>query len=273
MKLKELLTEIFGETSTIDNQSFPPFGFDGLTLYGRDKLSPYKDRILQCEEFSECTELNFMSMPVILSNDDTSIMAESYNLSEGQKFKGVCYLLSLVLTPEVFNPETLHIPVKDGACITPTVYKPETFKPFKKIVLEYSPERAADGSVTGEEDVKSELRNLLDKVLENPYDYQVKGDRGVIVRGVFERNEIVQQVTPQRYLTGVKSFVKEEEMPGIAYYMEGNEINEGEIGIKLKKVLIPPHLKQLYKDTFGGRNLDVKKEEIDKFLEENRNDD
>ena len=212
---------------------------------------------------------NFMNMSMILSNDDLPLKADTYKLVEGQKFKGVCYLLSLALTPEVFNPDTLHTPVKDGACITPTVYNPETFKPLKKIVLEYSPERAQDGLVDGEYELKMEMKDLLDKVLDNPYDYQVKGERGVIVRGVFERNELVQELTPPRYLTGVKSFVKEEEMPGIAYYLEKNIIKEGEIEMKVKNVLIPPHLKQLFKDTFGDKNLEITKEEIDKFLEEN----
>ena len=268
MKLKELLTEIFRETPNDNNQ----FGFDGLTLYGRDNLEPYKERILQCEEFSECTELNFMNLLMLLSNDDLPLKADTYKLVEGQRFKGVCYLLSLALTPEVFNPDTLHTPVKDGACITPTVYNPETFKPLKKIVLEYSPERAQDGLVDGEYELKMELKSLLDKVLDNPYDYQVKGERGVIVRGAFERNEIVQEVTPPRYLTGVKSFVKEEEMPGMAFYMDKNEISEGEVEIKIKNVLIPPHLKQLFKDTFGDKNLELTKEDIDKFLEDNRDD-
>ena len=103
MKLKELLTEIFGETPNNDHQ----FGFDGLTLYGRDNLSQYKERILQCEEFSECTELNFMNMPMILSNDDLPLKADTYKLVEGQKFKGVCYLLSLALTPEQFEKRLL----------------------------------------------------------------------------------------------------------------------------------------------------------------------
>ena len=268
MKLKELLTEIFGETPQRDDT----FGFDGLTLYGRDNLEPYKERILQCEEFSECTELNFMNMSMILSNDDLPLKADTYKLVEGQKFKGVCYLLSLALTPEVFNPDTLHTPVKDGACITPTVYNPETFKPLKKIVLEYSPERAQDGLVDGEYELKMEMKDLLDKVLDNPYDYQVKGERGVIVRGVFERNELVQELTPPRYLTGVKSFVKEEEMPGIAYYLEKNIIKEGEVVMNVKNVLIPPHLKQLFKDTFGEKNLEITKEDIDKFLKDNRDD-
>jgi hypothetical protein len=268
MKLKELLTEIFGEKPNNDHQ----FGFDGLTLYGRDNLSQYKERILQCDEFSECTELNFMNMPMLLSNDDTPLKADSHKLVEGQKFKGVCYLLSLSLTPEVFNPDTIHTPVKDGACITPLVYNPETFSPFKKIVLQYNTERVQDGLIDGDYELRVEMKNLLDKVLDNPYDYQVKGERGVLVRGVFERNEIVSEVTPSRYLTGVKSFVKEDEMPGVAYYLEKNNINEGEVKIKVKNVLIPPHLKQLFKDTFGEKNLEITKEEIDKFLEDNKDD-
>ena len=61
-------------------------------------------------------------------------------------------------------------------------------------------------------------------------------------------------------------------MPGIAYYLEKNIIKEGEVVMKVKNVLIPPHLKQLFKDTFGEKNLEITKEEIDKFLEDNKDD-
>lgn len=269
MKIKELLTEIFGEDPSKDHI----YQFDGLTLYGRDNLEQYKERILQCDEFSECTELNFMNLPMILFNDNEPIKAMDFKLVEGQKFKGVCYLLSLALTPEVFNPDTLHTPVKDGACITPLVYNPETFKPLRKIVLEYSPERVQDGIVDGEYELKMEMKSLLDKVLDNPYDYQVKGERGVIVRGVFERNEVVKELTPARYLTGVKSFINEKEFPDrMAFYYESIPISEGEVEIKLKCKIIPSHLSKLYVETFGESNFQVTEEEINKFLEDNSND-
>ena len=272
MKLKELLTEIFEENSNQDNQF--GFGFNALTLYSRDGigggLSQYKERILQCEEFPECTELNFMNIPMILSNDNEPITAMDFKLVKGQKFKGVCYLLSLGFTPEVFNPDTIHTPVKDGACITPIVYNPETFKPLRKIVLEYNPESSQDGIIEGYNDHKTGLKNLLDKVLNNPYDYQIKGERDIIVRGVFEKNEVIKEVTPARYLTGARSFIKEEETPGVAYYLVKLKNDEGnEVAITVKTMLIPPHLKQLFKDTYGDRNLELTKEEIDKFLEEN----
>lgn len=266
MKLQELLNEILLDKPQVDDF----FGLDGLTLYGGNNLSQYKERILQCEEFSECTELNFMNTPIMLSNEDQPIKSESYKLVEGQKFKGICYLLSLALTPEVFNPDTLHIPVKDGACITPSIYNPETFKPLRKIVLEYNPERAQDGFVDGDYELKMEMKDLLDKVLDNPYDYQVKGERGVIVRGVFERNEVVKEVTPSRYLTGVKSFVKEEEMPGVAYYLDSETTNVGEVNVKVKTKVIPPHLKNLFKETLQNKGLEITEEEINKFLEDNQ---
>jgi hypothetical protein len=51
--------------------------------------------------------------------------------------------------------------------------------------------------------------------------------------------------------------------------IQKNIVKESEVKINVKNVLIPPHLKQLFKDTFGEKNLEITKEEIDKFLEEN----
>jgi len=263
MKLKELLEEILLNNPMTDDD----FGFDGSTLYGK-QLKPYKEKILQCEEFSECSELHFMEIPMILSQNDEPIKPMSYKLLPGQKFKGVCYLLSLNLSPEMFDPNTLYTPVKDGACITPLVYNPETFTPIRKIVLEYSPERAQDGLVD-EHDVKMEIRSLLDKVLDSPDDYKVKGERGVIVRGVFEKNEVVNEVEPPQNLTGVKTFVDNEKTPGIAYYLSTETIKDGETNINVKHKLIPAHLKNLFEETFQNRGINLTEEEINKFLEEN----
>lgn len=266
MKLQELLKEILLDKPQVDDF----FGLDGLTIYGKNKLEPYKDKILQCEEFSECEELHFMDYPFLLQNDDRPIKADAYKLNEGQRFRGVCYLLSLSLTPEVFDPNTIHTPVKDGACITPILYNPETFTPLKKIVLEYNVEKSQDGFVDGEYEVKMEMKNLLEKVLDNPKEYLVKGERGVIVRGVFERNEVVRQVTPPLYLTGTISYVSEDEMPGVAYYLDSETTNVGEVNVKVKTKVIPPHLKNLFKETLQSKGLEITEEEINKFLEDNQ---
>ena len=134
MKLKELL-----------EKHLPDVG-DFNTLYSKKDLEGLKDEILQCEEFSECTELHFMELPAMLLNDEPKV-AKTYKVPEGAKFKGVCYLLSLCFTPFVYDPTAISYPRKDGAAITPTLYNPKTFEPTKKILLEFSPEGPADSVV------------------------------------------------------------------------------------------------------------------------------
>jgi hypothetical protein len=44
----------------------------------------------------------------------------------------------------MFDSKDLHKIVKDGAAITPSLYNPITFIPYKQIVLEFCPEQAQD---------------------------------------------------------------------------------------------------------------------------------
>ena len=185
MKLQELLSEIFssGEYPKVNSR----FGIVHETIYGED-LEQFKERILQTEEFSECEELIIMKHPIIAVENGKTVHNLTYKHQEGQKFKGKCYLLSLALTPEMFDPKTMHTPVLDGACITPTMYDPTTFEPKKKIVLEFSPEFNQDQYIYGlgspsmieeaEKNVESiigkQLHETLDKILDNPELYRVK---------------------------------------------------------------------------------------------------
>jgi hypothetical protein len=141
-----------------------------------------------------------MKYPVTLDENNNSIETKTYKVVPNQKFKGKCYLLSLALTPEMFDPKKIHEPVLYGACITPTIYNPETFEPKKKIVLEFSPEISQDKTIyaygnpsmindiedTYEQQLRKQLHETLDKILDNPELYQVKGEKGVMVRGIFE---------------------------------------------------------------------------------------
>jgi hypothetical protein len=197
MKLQELLSKIFssGEYPKVNSR----FGIVDGTIYGED-LNPYKERILQTEEFADCKELIIMKHPVIAVENGKTVQNVTYKHKEGQKYKGKCYLLSLALTPEMFDPKTMHTPVLDGACITPTMYDPTTFEPKKKIVLEFSPEMAQDQDIyaignpsmieaaekNGESILRKQLHETLDKILDNPENYQVKGEKGLLVRGFFE---------------------------------------------------------------------------------------
>jgi hypothetical protein len=203
MNLKELLEKIFKDGPF-------PIGYESkkfydYTLYGEEVLSRYKEEILNCEEFSKCESLEFLKFPISYKNQDDKILQPmTYKVEKDTNFKGKCYLLSLGLTPEMYDPAKINEPVKDGCSITPTMYNPETFLPNKKIILNFSPERLQDSILkptkkwyqfwkkesNPETEVKKELHDLLDKVLNNPEEYRIKGEKGVMVRGIFDSGKI-----------------------------------------------------------------------------------
>lgn len=258
MKLKELLEEIFRLEHPKENK----IGILDDILYGEEQLEKYKEKLLQCEEFSECTELNFLKTP-ILAIDDKQMVIQSYRLLEGQKFKGKGYLLSIMLTPEMYDPNTMYGIIKDGASITPTVYDPNTFEPHKKIILQFNPDRKQDGITNHEAVIRQELHDLLDKVLDNPDTFRVKGDRSVLVRGIFERNEIVKEVEPPKYLIGN---IDTEPKYAQVYYWEKKTKN-GEISMKLVHKNIPIKLVDKFNEELGDKGINITEEEINEFLE------
>jgi hypothetical protein len=182
MKLKEFIEVVAAGNN--DNVT-------GASLYG-EGLLPYKDIIKKCDEFSGCDELIILTSP--LPFGPKLLSPSTISLGNDVKFIKTCYLLSLDLTPTMYNPKTLLTPVKNGAGISPVIYNPETFEPYKHIILTWSPEMAQDlSSANSEDTVKNNIRMLLDDVLENPTEYQIKGDRGVMVRGIFEIDETTKK--------------------------------------------------------------------------------
>ena len=155
-----------------------------------------------------------MKYPVTIFENGKNVQNVTYRHKEGQKYKGKCYLLSLALTPEMFDPNKIHTPVLDGACITPTLYDPTTFEPKKKIVLEFSPEALQDDINSTEKVKRKQLHETLDKILDNPELYCVKGEKGVLVRGFFE-----EVVTPtSTYKTDLIGINPEKQTHMTAYF-------------------------------------------------------
>ena len=263
MKLKELLEDVFkdGEINPYDTLS--SIGIKNYTLYGEKELSVIKEKLLDCEEFSEVTELELVSTPVI-SVDGNSLMVQSFKISDGVKLMGKGYLLSVMLSPQMYDPNKVNEPVKDGACITPTFYNAETFEPTKKIVLTYSPERPAN-EMGSEELIRQELHDLLDKVFDNPEEYVVKGERGVLVRGIFEVANTPGSGTKVQNLSGIIN--KQNSIPDhfLVFYLKKVD----EKNIRLEKKVIPIEKKELYLQKFKEELIPTE-EEINKFLEENK---
>jgi hypothetical protein len=79
-----------------------------------------------------------------------------------------------------------------------------TFEPTKKIVLTFSPEMVQDIlNIDTEQEQRQILHKLLDDVLDNPEEYRVKGERGILVRGVFKTKNEDQKEPP--YLIGTST--------------------------------------------------------------------
>ena len=129
MKLKEFIE--------IVQVTHPDYNLlTGNQLYGKN-LEKYKEIILKTDEFKECESLDILEHPLSKSKNGEVLTPYTIKLSDVMKFKGRCYLLSLTLTPEMYDPTLMLKPVKDGAAIGPTVYDPITFEPKRQILLSY----------------------------------------------------------------------------------------------------------------------------------------
>jgi hypothetical protein len=126
----------------------------------------------------------WMEIPSGLTEDgEQAIVAKTHKLidSDYETYEGkTAYVYQILFSPKMYDPKTIHEPVKDGCTMTPTVYNPETFVPKRKIVIEYSPEYTNE--ILTDEDMKQHLRGKLEKVLANPGEYQAEGFRTCMLR-------------------------------------------------------------------------------------------
>ena len=253
MKLKELVDDIFK---------------DSPVKYGEKELLEYKEKLLECDEFSEVEELHYMSLPFITNNK--ILNAQSLKINGDTKIKGKCYLLSVMYTPEMFDPTTFNKPVKDGAAITPIVYDPTTFEPKRSILLSFSPERKQEfppSEFNGEELIRQELHDLLDNVIDNPDEYIVKGTRGLIIRGIFEKIES-PQIPPPQILSRVINKQNENPTHHTVFYLHKTNTHKG-VNLKLEHKLIPSELKDKFLKEFKEEGIHITGEQIDEFLKIN----
>ena len=265
MKLKEFL-----EIALIGEKNESNLGFEENVIYGGN-LNKYKHLIKECDEFAKCDSLDILTMPLVKGNDDKIYTSNTVKLSDLMEFKGKCYLLSLTLTPEMYDPSQLIKPVKNGAAMGPTMYDPLTFEPRKRILLTWSPEMVQDIlNIDTEQEQRQIIHNLLDDVLDNPEEYKTKGFRGILVRGLFEviDNNDGSEVISNVYDLDLTAS-KPDDVGYAVYYFDQNVVKLGEIEFELKHKLIPPHLKEMFILEVGIDPAKITEKMIDDFLEFN----
>ena len=267
MKLKEFLEVALLGKKDNPNQYNETF-VDETCLYGKE-LDKYKNIIKECDEFAKCDSLEILKMPLVKKVGGGVYTANTIKLSDLMEFKGRCYLLSLGLTPEMYDPSRLLKPIKNGAAMGPTIYDIDTFEPRKHILLTWSPEMAQDVSGTNDElTLRNDIHKLLDDVLDNPEEYKTKGIRNVLVRGLFEviDNNDGSEVDRKVYDLDLVDH-KPDDVGYVVYYLEQNVIKPGEINLELKHKVIPSHLKDKFIDEVGTDPKLITEELIDNFLE------
>ena len=155
---------------------------DGKITITSTELKEMKNDLMQCDEFKE-TDLIIMDFPVMNRSsedgDGETISAASQILNKGATFKGISYLYSITLTPEIHNANDLYKPVKDGCSITPTLINPDTFSTFRKIIL-----------VSEDIGDRKALHDKLDDILNNQREYTIKGQKSIILRGWLTKNNL-----------------------------------------------------------------------------------
>ena len=132
-------------------------------------------------------EVLWMEIPSGMTEDgEQAIVAKTHKLvdSDYETYEGkTAYVYQILFSPKMYDPKTVHDAVKEGCAMTPIVYNPETFTPYRKIVLTWSPEQAQDFPVANSEEVmKQTLRDQLEKVLANPEEYMPEGFRACMLR-------------------------------------------------------------------------------------------
>ncbi|MCK9273397.1 hypothetical protein M0P65_07715 [Candidatus Gracilibacteria bacterium] len=185
MKLKGLLNQIFELGSKMVKLSSGKVIDNILT---GDNLANSMYILKQCDEFKNVKDFQQMFNPIMVDQSNIIVSADTMKLSDDTpfEFNDILYLYSISLMPEMYDQKTWYEPVKDSIGISPTSYNPIDLSPTKRITIEFSPERKQDIHDIGDERAKKEIREKLEKVLENPKEYQVKGVRGILIRGIWK---------------------------------------------------------------------------------------
>ena len=268
MKLKEFLEVAL--ISKKDNPMLTNDKFVDETCFYGNELDKYKNIIKECDEFAKCDSLDILTMPFVKGKNNEKIYTpNTIKLSDLTEFKGRCYLLSLAITPEMYDPNQLIKPVKNGAAMGPTIYDQLTFEPRKHILLTWSPEMAQDMSGTNDElTLRNDIHKLLDDVLDNPEEYKTKGMRHVLVRGLFEVIDNNDGADLDRKVYDLDLTANKPEDVGYkVFYLETNVIKPGEIELRLNNKIIPSHLKNKFIDEVGTDPKIITEKIIDEFLE------
>ena len=136
----------------------------------------------------EFDKIIWVELPEGLTEDKKrafSVKSTRISDSDNPTYKHkVGYVFTITFTPKMYEPGEIYQPVKDGCVFAPITYNPETFEPKQSIILTWSPDFSQDinAPVRTYEDDKQMIRDMLEKVLDNPEEYRPVGYTRCLIR-------------------------------------------------------------------------------------------
>ena len=172
------------------------YAFGGLNMGaaagGYDVIALTDEQKVQVEQLIvdhyKVKKVLWMELPSGMTEDgEQAVVAKTHKLADSdyETYEGkTAYMYQILFSPKMYDPKTIHQPVKDGCTFGPLLYNPETFEPSRSITITFSPTYPQDIDSTEDQDeiMKQSLHDKLEQVLANPEDYLPEATRGCMLR-------------------------------------------------------------------------------------------
>ena len=260
MKLKKLVRDL------VDNKHLSN-DFNSLDYETLDEI---KDLLLETDEFKDVDELIIVDKPMVTNKDGSPILIPTTKISDNTKFKKKVYLYSISLTPTIYDTsqtEDKRILDEQGMLVSPKMYNSKDFTPYHKLSMYIN--HSLEGQIDLE-DLRKELYGKIDTLVDNIEKYRMEGDRGVMIRGLYEYVEIDGNVSENEYVKDIDI----EPRHTMIFYME-KETDESDptgktVSIKLCHKFLPLDLEDKWAKEYGKLGpSEITGDLIDKFISEN----
>ena len=133
-------------------------------------------------------EVDWIDLPTTTTKIGKPIATLVHKLSdeESTKYEGkTAYVYQIIFTPKMYDPTTFaKSPVKDGCTFGPLVYNPENFEPCRTITITFNPTHPDQTGNKEDQDelMKQQLRDKLEKILQDPDAFMPEAFRGALIR-------------------------------------------------------------------------------------------
>ena len=170
-------------------------------IYGED-LEKTFNQLLKLPEFKDVKKINLIDLPIYMRyTDDNTIMrlgkglyvdetretvtesVKEHLINGNLMFNEEIDIYSLQLGGEMYNPkQTSILNLGEGIFLTPTIYNPLTFQPFREIKVIFSPESKEDEKERILR-IKNDFNDFVDKMVNNSLSNEEQlTNRCVIIR-------------------------------------------------------------------------------------------